>query len=107
MIWKKGGINCKGGDNACINGNQAYTDLRTAWKKCGTVDRCSKIFRHENGSHYHYYLRTDDDIIDSNPRLLHMDFDPNCKVEGNIYTNIIRKSCFIKVLTCHFLTFYT
>ena len=94
MIWMKGGINCKGGENACINSNQAYKDLRTAWKNCGVVDKCSKIFRHENGSHYDYYLRTDDDIIDKNPRLLHMDFDPNCKVEGNIYTNKIRKSCF-------------
>ena len=99
MIWKKGGINCRGGENACINSNQKYADLRTAWKKCGTVDRCSKIFRHENGSHYNYYLRTDDDIIDSNPRLLHMDFDSTCTVEGNIHTNTIRKSYSLQIST--------
>ena len=76
MILKKGGYHCNGD---CINNNTEYHDWKSAWKKCGEIDSCSRVFRWENGSHYHYYLRKKDDNHDPNPRYLYVEYDPKCR----------------------------
>ena len=79
MHWKKGGYHCNG---PCLNNNTHYDDLPTAWAKCKLTADCSKIFRWENGSHYKYYLRKENDTYVDDPRFLHVDFDPKCNSTG-------------------------
>ena len=76
MTLKKGGFECKGN---CINNNTGYHNWTMAWEKCGEIKSCTRIFRWENGSHYHYHLRKADDEFVNNPRFLYVDYNPKCR----------------------------
>ena len=62
-----------------------------AWDKCGEVECCTRIFRWENGSHFYYYLRKENDIFVDNYRFLHINYDefvaPECI--GKVYKNVL------------------
>ena len=56
---------------------------------CGVVELCTRIFRWENGSHYNYHLRKEDDIFEDNERFLYIDYDA-AKCIGKVYNKCAR-----------------
>ena len=76
MTLQTGGYDCNG---TCINDNTGYYNWSMAWNVCKEINSCTRITRWTDGSLYYYYLRKANDIFNSNPRFLHVNFPPKCR----------------------------
>ena len=77
---KPGKISCEG---ICINRNTGYSDLATAWQKCGEEPMCTNILKYTRTGKF-YLRKYNDKLNEADFGYFYVSYDSKCRGKPNI-----------------------